>query len=406
MNRNISLLAVLVLIFAGPIVAADRIDTPSGPEPVVPIPVPVEQEEARERELTSEEDPLAKRQVEKVDMPDQWEDKPNGVDIYGSARFRYRFTNFEDFVSSGNSRIGLNGQWQYQPRKWVFGRIEAGLNLQDLLGDSFFTRLMYVGVESPNHITTFGKNWSTYYQVSGFTDLFDSTGSSASGTFNANTDGGSTGTGRADGVLQSRFLFDWLPASRRVKPFDLNVQVQYGQEIPEVAGENYGIAYGLSTVVKTQKDTEIGLAINHAFIPNKGNAALTAAGIDGDALSAIVGYKKFREKWFLSTTIARLHNQETTDEGNYFNGWGWEAYGRYKLVNKLWAVGGWNWLQPDEGQSQATNYMVRYGVVGLRYAFEEFRRLVYFEARLDDSLLESGSRIGNSYAVGFRWDLP
>ena len=39
-----------------------------------------------------------------------------------------------------------------------------------------------------------------------FTDLFQGNGGSASGTYNAGTDGGATGTGRADSVLQSRFL--------------------------------------------------------------------------------------------------------------------------------------------------------------------------------------------------------
>lgn len=397
---------LFAILCACPTYAAENVGSSSNPDPNVPVPVSIEQEEARERELTSEEDPLGKRQTEKVDMPDQWEDKPSGVDIYGSLRFNYRFTDFSDFVASGNSRIGVNGQWQYQPRKWVFGRIEAGINVQQALGEPFFKRLIYVGVESPKHITTFGKNWSTYYQVSGFTDLFDSTGASASGTYNAGTDGGPTGTGRADTTLQSRFLVDWLPASTRVKPFDLNAQAQYGREIPEVAGENYGVALGLSSVIKTRKDTEMGLALNYADIPNQGNPALTAAGIDGDALAMVLGIKRFRKNWFLATTVARLHNIETTNEGNYFNGWGWEVYGRHRLKNKLWAVGGWNWLQPDKGQSQAANYVVKYGVVGLRYAFEEFRRLIYFEARLDDSLLENGTLVGNIYAVGFRWDLP
>lgn len=372
----------------------------------ITTPVPVEQEQARERELTSDEDPLGQRQTEKVDNPEEVEDQPDGISLYGSARFRYRFTSFKDFIGSRDSRLGVTGQWQYQPRKRLIGRIEAGLNLQPALGDTFLGRLLYFGVETPEHITTFGKNWSSYYRVSGFTDEFDGTGASASGTFNAATDGGATGTGRADNTLQSRFLMDWLPTAINMKPFNLNAQVQYGREIPRVAGSNYGAAFGLSGIVKTRKDTEIGVALNLAGIPNKGSAALTAAGIDGDALSVIAGIRRFRQKWLLATTVARLQNQETTDLGNYFNAWGWEVYGRYRLKNKLWVVGGWNWLQPDKGQSQATNYRVRYGVVGLRYAFEEFRRLIYFEARLDESRFENGSAFGNSYTVGFRWDLP
>ena len=86
-----------------------------------------------------------------------------------------------------------------------------------ILGIILFLRLGYVGLEIPDLIAAFGKNWSTYYQIAGFTDRFESTGGSASGAFNAQTDGGNTGTGHADRTLQARMLIDYFPDNRWLK---------------------------------------------------------------------------------------------------------------------------------------------------------------------------------------------
>jgi len=380
--------------------------------------VTAEQQEARKREADAEEDPLKKRQAGKVDRPDEWSDAPSGVDLYGSARLRYRKAGGETDLEDGGSRVGVNATWQYRPQSWLFGRAEAGFNLlntfeavfqpgsreSDSSGSALFPRLYYAGLETPDLIASFGKNWSTYYQVTGFTDLFDSTGGSASGTYNAQTDGGYTGTGRADSVLQTRLTVDWFPESLRVKPFDMNVQLQYGRRIPHVEDARYGLGLGLSGVFKTREDTEVGLAYNFAEVKTKGDPAVVAAGIDGNAHALAVSARRIRDRWYLASTVSRMLNHETTDEQRYVDAWGWEVYGRYRLFGKLWAVGGWNWLKPDAGQPLAGQYRVKYGVLGLRYSIKEFRRLVYLEARFDKSRDADGDQIGDSVAFGVRWD--
>ena len=72
---------------------------------------------------------------------------------------------------------------------------------------------------------TAGKNWSTYYRVASFTDRFQGTGASASGAFNAGTDDGYTGTGRADGFIQTRGLVNTFKTTSILKPLNLNLQV-------------------------------------------------------------------------------------------------------------------------------------------------------------------------------------
>lgn len=376
-----------------------------------------QQQEARKREAEASEDPLKQRQAEKVDRPAQWSDEPSGVDLYGSVRLRYRKAGGETVLGDGGSRIGLSASWQYRPQSWLHGRVEAGFNALDAFDRVFSPgsrgesdsalitpRLYYAGVETPSVIASFGKIWSTYYQITGFTDLFDSTGGSASGTYNAQTDGGPSGTGRADWVLQTRLTVDWFPESLNLKPFDMNVQLQYDREIPNVEDGRYGLALGMSAVFKTQEDTEIGFAYNYADVRDENAPAVVASGIGGDDHAIAVAARRISDRWYLASTVARLLNHETTDQKRYVDAWGWELYGRYRLFGKLWAVGGWNWLKPDAGQPLAGQYRVKYGVLGLRYSIKEFRRLVYLEARFDKSRNADGDQIGDSVALGVRWD--
>ena len=381
----------------------------------------VKQEEAREREKSGEEDPMAQRQADSVDRPKEWSEEPNEFRLYGSVRVRHRWVGDENFWADGSSRVGVNGLWQYKPNQWLFGRLEAGVNVLDELdflfnrganspdsqaGDSLFLRLLYVGIETPNFILTGGKNWSTYYRISAFTDRFQGTGASASGTYNAGTDGGPTGTGRADRVLQTRILFGRRLERVGLKAFNLNIQVQYDEPIPKVPDANYGTTIGLSAMLATRKDLSVGFAYNHASIANEDIPSLRPYGIDGDAQAGILGVRWFSENWYLASIVARLKNHETTDEGNYFDGWGWEVYGHYNLYRRWWTTAGWNILEPDSDQTQAGDYNVKYGVIGLRYSFREFQQMLYANVRLESSHLTDGSRIKNVYTIGVRWDLP
>ena len=117
-----------------------------------------------------------------------------------------------------------------------------------------------------------------------------------------------------------------------------------------------------------------------------------------------LGARQIRDRWYLATTVTRLLNHETTDQERYFDGWGWEVYGRYRLFGKVWGVAGLNWLEPDRGQPRAGRYRTKYGVLGLRYSIKGFQRLVFLEARFDKSREFDGTPIGDSATIGVRWD--
>ena len=378
-------------------------------------------DEVREREVGAGEDPMAQQQSELVETPEEVIAIPYELRLYGSLRIRYRDTHAGSFWGDGGSRFGVSGRWQFKPEIWLIGRGEAGFNLLDTadllfnrgdrppgskLGDEIFQRLLYLGIETPNLNVTAGKNWSTYYRVSSFTDRFQGTGASASGTYNAGTDGGYTGTGRADAVLQTRGLVSAFKPISVLKPLNLNMQIQHGRPIPRVDGINYKTTIGLSSVLETDEGIAVGLAYNHANIDEADLPALSAFGIDGDATAAIAGVRVYGDNYYVGTVVSRLNNHETTGKNIYFDGTGWEVYAQYRVFKQWWAVGGWNKLEPDSSEIQAGDFNVNYGVIGVRYSFQGFRQMIFANARLESSTTQDGLEIGNVYTIGVRWDLP
>lgn len=381
----------------------------------------LETDRVRERELSVEEDPMSQKQAELIEKPEEVIAEPDELKLYGSVRIRYRDTDSGSFWGDGGSRFGVSGRLQFRPKTWLIGRGEAGFNLLDTadllfnrgdrppgtkFGDEVFLRLLYLGIETPNFNVTAGKNWSTYYRVSRFTDRFQGTGASASGTYNAGTDGGYTGTGRADGVLQSRGLVNVVKAISALRPLNINYQVQHGQPIPTIPDKNYKTTIGLSSVLTTDKGLGIGLALNYANIDSADLPALSANGIDGDATALILGVRKYSDDWYLGTVVARLNNHETTDQSIYFDGTGWEVYSQYRVHKKWWAVAGWNKLEPDSSEVQAGAFNINYGIIGVRYSFEGFRQMIFANVRLESSSIQDGTELGNVYTIGVRWDLP
>lgn len=377
-------------------------------------------QEAVNREADASEDPMTEQEVKTLEAPEKPAIKKYDFSLYGNYRLRFRSVDGSDYaLSDGGSRVGADAHYQLFPKLKVFGRAELGFNLLSELdflidskdsapegkeGNSFFKRLLYVGLETPGYFLTYGKSWSTYYKVAGFTDRFAGTGGDASGTYNAGTDGGATGTGRAQQVIQTRLHMGKLPEVNGIKPFNLNLQVQQGEPIPLVDGAHYGTAVGLSGIHQIRPDFSLGIAYNFAEINDRDAPAIREAGLDGNVHALLVGTRQFGENWYLGTVASRLLNQQTTDQGTYFDGWGWEVYGQYQLREKIWLTGGWNYLRPDSDPLSG-DYEVKYGVLGLRYSHDGFQNMIYANAQLEQSRLTDGEHLGNVYTIGVRWNL-
>ena len=191
-----------------------------------------------------------------------------------------------------------------------------------------------------------------------------------------------------------------------LKPLNLNAQIQHGRPIPTVPDKNYKTTIGLSSVLETQQGVAIGFAYNHANVDSADLPALSSVGIDGDATAAIIGARWYGDDWYVGTVLARLKNHENTDQNIFFDGVGWEVYTQYNVHKQWWAVGGWNKLEPDASETQAGDFNVNYGVIGLRYSFQGSRQMIFANARLESSTTQDGLELGNVYTIGVRWDLP
>jgi hypothetical protein len=375
-------------------------------------------ETARGKEAALNEDPEAQRRSQLQEEPilrQLWK----GIQIYGSVRL-HAINNFNEksdltefALGDGASRIGVRGELPLLKKWWLFGRAEAGFDVLDTFTaksgneenpeDGLTKRLLHGGFDSDNLTVAWGKNWSAYYKIAGMADRFSIFGGNAAGVYNAGTDGGPTGTGRADDVLQARIFTGGLSALK-IKPFNLNLQYQYNRPIPWVEGERYSSAYGASAWLETEKDRGIGLAAQYSTIDNLEDPGVKAAGIDGDAKALAMAFRSFGDRWYAALVLARLENVMTTDLNKYVNGYGAELYAQWQFRDRWWLIGGGNWFGPDSDDPQAGEYEVYYYVVGLRYTLDSFNRMAYIEYRMDNGLLHEGTPRRNELTVGIRWD--
>ncbi len=401
--------AMLVLFMPAVLAAADQ---------------QAEVKDRRSDEAALNEDPEAQRHVMReieeseaaatgIASPD-----PYSLEFYGSARvhaintFDVQTGETRNRVGDGNSRLGLRGEWQFSPGWFLFSRYEAGVDVvesfstrEDAFGDGGLkTRLANVGIEHDKFILVAGQNWSAYYQVAGITDRFAIFGGSASGIYNAGTAGQQTGTGRAEDVIQARTYVqteNWMPW---LKPFNLNVQYQLGQPIPGIGAIDYEYGYSASAFLETENELGIGVAYNRAVVPPDTSGLLLASGIDGDSTALAISTRSFGERWYVSLLYSRLENMEVTNEGTYFDGQGVELFGQWEFSKNWWLIGGFNSLEPNADEVDAGQFRIRYSVLGARYTFRSFERMVYFEYRLDDGRFTDGSRGKDEFTVGVRWD--
>jgi predicted porin len=371
---------------------------------------------AQTDEAALNEDPEAGRRT-RIEEEPRLRLKWPTVEFYGSVRL-HAINNFNEeneltefSLGDGASRVGLRGEWQVSKNWWMFGRAEGGFDVLETFtpkageeedGSPFRSRLLYGGFDSENLTAVYGKNWSAYYKIAGMADRFSIFGGSAVGVYNAGTDGGATGTGRADDVLQARIYTSALKAVR-IKPFNLNVQYQKGQPIPHVENGKYDRAYGASAWLESQGDHGVGVAYQRSEL-NEDDPEIRAAGIDGDAQALALAFRSYGENWYAALVLAWLDSIETTDQLKYFNGRGAELYAQWQFKDRWWFIGGFNWLEPFDDEPFAGEYKVQYAVLGLRYTLDSFNRMLYAEYRVENGTLWDGTPRKNELTIGFRWD--
>ena len=337
---------------------------------------------------------------------------------YGSARvhavntFDIATGDRNSSIADGGSRLGARAEWEMARGWYVFGRLELGFNAVDLFSGKASTdgfgdlspRLANVGIEHDILFLTYGQSWSTYYKIAGMTDRFSIFGGSASGVYNAGTVGDKTGLGRADQVVQARIYVEAFKGLFELKPFNLNLQYQRGQDIPFSEGEKYDYGYGVSAWLETESEFGIGLAYNRSRVPDSAILGPNPAGLDGDAEAFAVSTRNYGEKWYASLMYAQLRNVEVTDLGQYVDSRGVELYAQRQLGERWWIIGGANYLLPDEDDEDAGEFRIKYAILGFRYTFRSFERMLYLEYKFDQGRSVTGATGKDEVTFGVRWD--
>ena len=326
-------------------------------------------------------------------------------DFYGSLRVRTLLTADDIEFIDRFSRVGFFGRYPGGKRWAVLGRLEAGVNLVnqnpsiEVGGDpgyafgegsqAFTTRLGYVGFETPYGDLTWGKQWSVYYDVAGWTDQFYTFGAQASGAF-ALGDGGINGTGRAE--TAAIYRIGWGP---------LQFGLQSQNRNRTVNNRDFGDTFSGSLLWSASDALTFGLAYNKVRDgvedpgPNEPHLGDTAT---------IVGARWDRGPLELAVVLSRGEQRHKDDEGTWFDSLGSEVFGQWSL-NEHWSVhGGLNWLEPDD-DTVDTEYRILDYLIGGAYRLHR-NVIISLEGRLTDSRTATGGRLYEdtlAFGVNMGW---
>lgn len=272
----------------------------------------------------------------------------------------------------------------------------------------FGNRLGYLGLDFGKFGTlTIGKQWSVYRDVTAYTDRFNVFGARASATFIGGTDGGETGTGRADQAVIYRNHFG---------PFYIGGQIQArgGNNAKFIDG------FGASLQYEIKEGFFAGAAYNRALLSDDLVNAGRIIGLTGQPTYFSLGTKYIGPIIDFSI-VGVVQKNGDFSQGSYldpamgslplttvFNAKGVEVFGKYKF-QKFSVLAGYNLYVPDL-KDISEQYHLDPGfkkndiIVGLSYSPFRFAQ-IYSEQRFSMGKTAAGEREKSVFTLGLRIDL-
>ncbi|AOS98095.1 hypothetical protein AUP74_02700 [Microbulbifer aggregans] len=295
-----------------------------------------------------------------------------------------------------------------------------------------------------------GKQWGVYYDVAQITDWYNVGGGLASGAFALGTDGGVTGTGRADSALTWRQQWEiyggefqlGLQYAAHVSSLNISVDDVVAPDTRlECPAEDceFGIGHGISLSynldfgdglffgaaynrVKLDLSTDRGLVfdtsgpdeeiiIDDRFPINaSSNAWATTMGL-------AYGKGAYQKGFYGAVVGQRSQNNELAPAGsvegitNFFDARGSESFFSYTwgMKNCYSVYLGHNVLKSDDAVFEAAlieddQFRLAVYYVGFQYLWNE-RIRVYWENAIDDSNVVARPIVDDYIAVGIRVDI-
>ncbi|MCM2679971.1 porin [Echinimonas agarilytica] len=275
-----------------------------------------------------------------------------------------------------------------------------------------------------------GKQWSVYYDASFTTDVYNVFGGEASGTYNFASDGGLSGTGRADNAITWRKSYQGLdiglqgqfsPGELDASDFDSTSEDDI--RLSTIDGEfDYGYSMSLGYTFDVGMPLSIRGAYNYALIEVKGEVDGTqVSDVDDEAWvgSITLGETLFAKGFYASVSYAQSENHEFDAQGIIYDAEGWETVIGYGFSDQWQVFVGNNLLKADDSDYAAAlerylddnpsagpltdDYELSYYVAGVNYNWSH-RINLFAEIRVDDSDF-NGTDGEDIYALGLRFNL-
>ncbi len=325
--------------------------------------------------------------------------------LYLSLRYGARYEDGAFRLVDGGTRGGFFYYHQFANDLEFSYHVEAGVTFSGL--DQVFgtdtqsdyigltPRLNYVSLKQAFLTTIIGKYWSTYYDIAGMTDKFIVFGAQGDGVYNAGTDGGGSGTGRASNLLQVRVSKSDFNLGLQVQAHQTPFRLPFDEDVYDYCFGGSFFYKGLSSGVK------VGIAANYATFQDR--EAMAPLGVKGEDHAYVGGLAYQKDDLSLDVTGAYTQNHVTDNAGFYFNSLGSELYARYRVNDAVRTAFGYNYLRPVD-EEYTGEYHVKDLIASLQYAFDTgFDDMVYIEGRYSKGHQADGSRTPSVIAAGFRY---
>lgn len=337
-----------------------------------------------------------------------------GMDVYGRLDGQLAFTKDDVQVANNSSRIGFKVEQAVFDHLTVLGGGEWKMSLgtgdttynisenpdtglgtfQSTTQQAFSTRLGFVGLRFGKCGTlTLGKQWGVYYDVSSWTDLYTTFGAHGSSTYNAGTDGGQTGEGRADSALAYRVV---LGALR------IGVQAQF---LPQRSAVVDGLS--ASAVYQLGAGFRVGAAYSHSFLDFGTTPIAGYDGKDAQAFTAGISFDRFG--WKVAAVNTWTHDHEivkTPSAAVMYDTLGAELYLSRRFRDLVQAFAGLDFAIPRglDARFVNPNYGTRDILLGARLLLDDQAgSFVYLEGRTGETRDANGTRADNVVMLGIRF---
>ncbi|WP_411991558.1 porin [Agarivorans sp. DSG3-1] len=284
---------------------------------------------------------------------------------------------------NNSSRINLNFSRKMSENVTARATMEYGIDNPN--GDSdapFFNRLGFVAFDHADYGSiSYGKQWSTYYTVTGVTDVFWVYGGSAMGIYDGGH--GETGAGRANDALQYNGSFGGVNLSGQYQFADENE----GRKDSYSGAVSYDFDFGLNVGATYHQMNRTDA--KKAEVSNDGDIKLTAlaASYNQGPIYAAVSYGEFKN-----------HVEFDGATGVSDKAMGHEGVFAYTLDMGLQLYTGWNYQEDKNSEAD-----LKTALVGAMYDWNNV--LLYTEYQDETVKSTSGNKTDdNRLALGVRYN--